>query len=98
MFAVINRLKSPPDYGVHLERAFRHAGNMQDIPGFVGYQFMRNTRELKPGDILEYVALTYWDSREAYVAWTKTEAFSRAHQRTENSPVTAAVDTYDVLE
>ncbi|MDB5076661.1 MAG: antibiotic biosynthesis monooxygenase [Chloroflexi bacterium] len=97
MYIVMNRIKSPPEFSEHLERAFRHAGSMQDVPGFVSFQFMRNTREADQGGAVEYVALTQWNSRDAFEAWKKSEAFSRAHEGAENSPVTSELDTYEVL-
>lgn len=96
MFAAINRLRCPASYAEHLERAFRHAGNLQGVPGFVGIQFLKNTRE---GEPLEYLALTTWESRRAYETWTKSESFSRAHRAaTGESPVTATLDTYEAVE
>ena len=93
MFTVINRLQCPASYAEHLERAFTHAGTMQEVKGFVDFHFLKNSRESEP---LEYIALTNWQSREAYEAWTKSESFQRSHPGGD-SPVTATLDTYHVL-
>ena len=96
MFAAINRIHCPAAAAEHLERAFQHAGNLENVPGFVAFQFLKNTRE---GEPLEYLALTTWESRAAYEAWRKSEAFSQAHGGAGGEgSVTASLDTYEVLQ
>ncbi len=95
MFAVINRIHSPAAGAEHLERAFRQAGNLEGVPGFVDFHFLKNTRE---GEPLEYLALTNWQNRASYEAWTKSESFQRAHSGGEGtSGLSAVLDTYEVL-
>ena len=96
MFVVMNRLTCPPEYAEHLERAFRQAGNMQGVPGFLLFQFLKNTQQ---EGALTYIALTQWEDRAAYEAWTKSESFARAHSGAGggSSPVTARLETYEVL-
>ncbi|HWE63303.1 MAG TPA: antibiotic biosynthesis monooxygenase [Chloroflexota bacterium] len=96
MFMVINRLSCAPEYAEHLERAFKHAGNMQGVPGFILFQFLKNTAE---DGARIYIALTQWESQTAYEAWTRSESFQRAHSGTgsSQSPVTATLETYEVL-
>jgi heme oxygenase (staphylobilin-producing) len=98
MFVVMNRLRSRRDHAAHLERAFRHAGNLQGVPGFIGFQFLREVRNAEQDGAVEYVAMTQWQDRAAYEAWIKSEAFTRAHQGTENSPISASLDIYEVLD
>lgn len=98
MFVVMNRLSCPPEYAEHLERAFRHAGNMQNVPGFTLFQFLKNTREAPTDGRLEYIALTQWEGRAAYEAWTKSESFRAAHAGGSGaSPVTATLESYETL-
>jgi heme-degrading monooxygenase HmoA len=95
MFVAINRLRCPASYAEHLERAFRHAGNLQGVQGFVSFRFLRNTRE---GEPLEYLAETTWESRAAYEAWTRSESFARAHRAGDgDSPLSASLETYEDL-
>ena len=95
MFAVINRIHSPAAGAEHLERAFRQAGNLEGVPGFVDFHFLKNTRE---GEPLEFLALTTWRDRAAYEVWTKSESFQRAHSRDAGSSgLSAELDTYEVL-
>jgi heme-degrading monooxygenase HmoA len=95
MFIAMNRLICPPEYAEHLERAFRHAGNMQGVPGFLLFQFLKKTDE---HGVLTYIALTQWEERSAYEAWTRSESFQRAHAGAGGqSPVSATLETYEVL-
>lgn len=95
MFIAMNRLTCPPEYAEHLERAFRHAGTMQGVPGFLLFQFLKNTNE---DGAPRYIALTQWEHRAAYDAWTRSESFQRAHGSTSGqSPVSATLETYEVL-
>lgn len=96
MMVVMNRLKCPSGYAEHLERAFKHAGNLEGVPGFRNFSFLRNVRD---GNEAEYVAITTWDSSDAYQAWRKSESFARAHsEASSNSPITSTLELYDVLE
>ena len=98
MFMVMNRLSCPPEYREHLERAFSHAGNLQGVPGFVLFHFLKNTAEMPEGGRLEYLALTQWESRAAYEAWVKSESFRAAHTDHGGAgPVTSALETYEAL-
>jgi heme-degrading monooxygenase HmoA len=96
MFIAMNRLSCPPKYAEHLERAFKHAGNMQGVPGFLLFQFLK---QVDQEDALTYIALTQWDDRAAYEAWTRSESFQRAHIGAGGgqSPVQATLELYDVL-
>ena len=96
MMVVINRLKCPSGYTEHMERAFKQAGNLAGVPGFHSFSFLRNRRD---GDEVEYVALTTWESPEAYQAWLKSESFARAHGEVPAmGPITSSLELYDVLE
>ncbi|MGH2411256.1 MAG: antibiotic biosynthesis monooxygenase family protein [Chloroflexota bacterium] len=96
MFVAINRITAPAGAAEHLERAFAHAGNLQGIPGFAGFQFLRSTRA---GDPLEYLAITHWETRAAFDAWTKSESFRQAHQGAGGSGMPAArLETYETVD
>lgn len=97
MFIAMNRLQCAAEYGEHLERAFKHAGNMDGVPGCTRFQFMKQAKD--DGTVL-YVALTEWESRAAYEAWLKSDSFGRAHGGPAgkgDSPVTSSTETFDVL-
>jgi heme-degrading monooxygenase HmoA len=98
MYVVMKRLQSTMSYAVHLERAYRYAGTLKDIPGFVGFQFLRDDRVTADSTTVRYVALTQWESREAYAEWSKGESFGDPAGDTADSPVTVEIECYEVLE
>lgn len=95
MFVAMNRISCPKDYSAHLEQAFAHAGNMQGVPGFLLFQFLRNSSE---GERMEYLALTQWESQAAYEGWARSESFQRAHMGAGESPVTSVLETYTLVQ
>jgi heme-degrading monooxygenase HmoA len=97
LFISMNRLQCPETYAEHLERAFKHAGNLESVPGFVLFQFLKQAND--DGTLL-YVALTQWESREAFEAWLKSESFKSAHSgpgASGASPVTSTTEAFEVL-
>ncbi|MAG35199.1 MAG: antibiotic biosynthesis monooxygenase [Dehalococcoidia bacterium] len=92
MIVVINRLHVAADYSSHLEQAFGNARRMDNVPGCLGFEFLRN----EAGG--EYLVVTRWSDREAYEAWRASDSFQQAHSRTDpDSPVKAELGLYDVL-
>jgi len=95
MFVAMNRISCPKDYAMHLEQAFAHAGSMQGVPGFLVFQFLKNSSE---GERVEYLALTQWESQAAYEGWTRSESFQRTHPGAGDSPVSAVLETYTLVQ
>ena len=96
MYVVMNRLACPISYAEHLERAFRHAGNMQGVPGFASFKFLRQDAD-DPAQ-RHYAAVTEWENKKGYEAWRKSESFERVHSGSESSPVVSSLECFDVLE
>ena len=46
-----------------------------EVPGFLRFALLRGD---EPGD---YVSHSTWESRSAFEAWTRSEAFRKAHQQ-----------------
>lgn len=85
MFVVMNRIQVNPEYAGAFEDRFRQrAGEVDRMPGF-----LRNIvlRPVAPDD--PYVVMTLWASREAFEAWTQSEAFRRGHARSGTLPAEA---------
>lgn len=97
MYVVMNRLQSTQSYASHLEQAFRSAGLMEGVPGFIRFQFLRRTQTSTEADTAEYVALTEWEHRQAYEAWRSSESFGHAHESVHSGPLSAVVECYEVL-
>jgi heme-degrading monooxygenase HmoA len=82
MFVVMNRISVNPAFAGAFEERFRHrAGEVDKMPGF-----MRNLvlRPVAPDD--PYIVLTLWESRQAFEAWTQSEAFRKGHARSGTLP------------
>lgn len=80
MFIAINRLKVQPGTGGQLEERFAQPGGLEETDGFVRFQLLRRSwRPHGEADHEEYLAMTEWRSKDDFLAWTKSEAFKRAH-------------------
>ena len=58
-----------------MERFRSRAGLVDGEPGFVRNMVLRPLK----GDY--HVVMTFWESLEAFQAWTRSEAFRKAHER-----------------
>ncbi len=77
MITVANRIPVNPDFHEAFEARFRErAGLVDGMPGFVSHQVLRPTKSGDP-----YVVLTFWEDREAFEAWTASDAFRQGHAR-----------------
>ena len=78
MITVANRMYVSPKYREQFEQRFRQrAGLVDGMPGFLANHVLRPTKEGEP-----YVVLTFWDSREAFEAWTRALAAQAVRQVT----------------
>lgn len=82
LYVVMNRIPVQPQYAEAFEARFRdRAGEVDRMPGFIRTLVLRPEAEDDP-----YVVLTFWESREAFEAWTKSEAFTRGHAQSGRLP------------
>jgi heme-degrading monooxygenase HmoA len=77
MFIAMNRFQVIPGE----ERAFEHVWlsrdtHLDDVPGFVEFHLLKGPAE---GDHTLYSSHTIWRSREDFEAWTRSDAFRKAH-------------------
>ncbi len=78
MIVVMNRIPVREEYRDVFENRFRNRTREVDrFPGFIRNLVLRPATEENP----YYIVMTFWESREAFEAWTRSEAFERAHQR-----------------
>lgn len=74
MFIAMNRFQILPGQGSAFEEAWRTRESLlATVPGFVRFALLRGDAE---GD---YISHSTWDSRAAFDAWTKSDAFRRGH-------------------
>lgn len=66
-----------PEYAAQFEERFQNRARQVDgMPGFISNLVLKPTSEGDP-----YVVLTFWESREAFTAWTSSPAFQQGHAR-----------------
>lgn len=83
MFVVMNRIPVNKEFQEDFEARFRERQGLVDqSPGFVRNMVLRPSEESS-----EYhIVMTLWESREAFLDWTRSEAFARAHEKARETP------------
>jgi len=77
MFIAMNRFKVVPDAGEDFERVWTTRDSyLDDVPGFIAFHLLRGPER---EDHVLYSSHTIWRSRADFEAWTRSEAFRRAH-------------------
>lgn len=77
MFIAMNRFKVLPDATAAFEEVWTSRdSHLHTVPGFVEFHMLRGP--VKEDHVL-YSSHTIWRSRADFEAWTKSEAFRRAH-------------------
>lgn len=75
MFVAMNNFKVVEGKGGEFEEIWKTRETYLDgVPGFVAFALLR-------GDDGDYVSHSTWESREAFVAWTQSEAFVKGHRQ-----------------
>jgi len=77
MYIAMNRFQIAPGH----EEAFEQVWQTRDtflagVPGFIEFHLLRGP---SADDHTLYASHSTWASREAFEAWTKSEAFRKAH-------------------
>ncbi len=74
LFIAMNHFRVAPDRGADFEKVWRERDSHLDgVPGFVRFALLRGD---EPGS---YISQSTWESRQAFEAWTGSEAFRKAH-------------------
>jgi heme-degrading monooxygenase HmoA len=78
MFIAMNRFRIRPGYEEEFERIWRERdSHLQQVEGFVEFHLLRGPQA---EDHTLYSSHAVWTSREAFEAWTHSEAFRAAHR------------------
>jgi len=73
-FIAMNHFQVNPERAAEFEAHWRSRRSyLEEVPGFRGFALLRCD---EPG---LYVSHSTWESREAFEAWTRSEAFRKAH-------------------
>ena len=74
LFVAMNHFQVDPARGAEFETLWKQRETyLAEVPGFVRFALLRGD---EPG---QYASHTIWESRAAFEAWTRSEAFRRTH-------------------
>lgn len=77
MFIAMNRFQIVPGEEDAFETVWKTRDtHLRDVPGFVEFHLLRGPSQ---EDHTLYASHTIWESRADFEAWTKSEAFRKAH-------------------
>ena len=78
MYIAMNRFSVTEGREEEFKRTWRERDSyLDDVPGFKQFALLRG--EARDGVTL-FVSHSEWESHDAFVAWTKSEAFRLAHR------------------
>jgi len=76
MFVAMNNFKVADGKGEEFEQIWKgRDSHLKDVPGILHFALLRGDAEG------QYVSHSTWESREAFVAWTQSEAFVAGHRQ-----------------
>lgn len=79
MFIAMNRFRIAPEHEADFEALWRDRESyLAGVAGFRGFHLLRGPAG---DDSVLYASHSLWESREAFEAWTNSEAFRKAHAR-----------------
>lgn len=74
MFVAMNRFEIADGREDEFERSWRERDSyLAGVPGFQHFALLKGDA---PG---EYISHSTWESRDAFVAWTQSDVFRKAH-------------------
>ena len=77
MYIAMNRFRVNAGHEEGFEEGWRKRDSyLHEVSGFRSFQLLRG--ETKEGTTL-FVSHSTWESRDAFTAWTRSEAFRKAH-------------------
>jgi heme-degrading monooxygenase HmoA len=79
MYIAMNNFRVKPDKTADFEQAWRERQSfLSEVPGFVEFHLLRGPVD---GDAQLYASHTVWKDEAAFIAWTQSEAFHKAHSQ-----------------
>jgi heme-degrading monooxygenase HmoA len=80
MYFAMNRFKIAVGHEEAFENVWKgRDSSLAEVPGFKEFRLLRGETVADEGHTL-FVSSSLWESRDAFVAWTKSENFRAAHQ------------------
>jgi heme-degrading monooxygenase HmoA len=75
MFVAMNNFKIAAGQEDAFEKVWRERESyLKGVPGFVQFALLR-------GDNGEFISHSTWESRDAFLAWTQSDAFVKGHRQ-----------------
>ncbi len=76
MFIAMTNFKVAPGKEADFEERWRgRESYLEQVPGFVEFALLKGDEQG------EYVSHSVWENRDAFVAWTQSEAFAAGHRQ-----------------
>jgi heme-degrading monooxygenase HmoA len=99
MFIAMNRFRIARAHEEDFERIWRERETFLDaVPGFREFHLLKGPAD-EEGRL--YTSHSTWESREAFTAWTESDAFRAAHRQTSAPKGTylghPELETFDVI-
>ena len=77
MYIAMNRFKIAPGHEEDFERIWRERDSyLTEVPGFQSFALLKGP---VADDHVLYASHTIWESKQAFVDWTESEHFRKAH-------------------
>ena len=77
MFIAMNRFRIALGREAEFEKIWRERdSHLDDVPGFRDFKLLKGPAD---EEATLYASHTVWDRREDFEAWTRSEAFRKAH-------------------
>lgn len=84
MFLAMNRFRiAPGKEEAFVEHWRRRNSYLDEVPGFVSFNLLRGP---STGEFTLFASHSVWESEAAFHAWTRSEAFRKAHATAGDSP------------
>lgn len=79
MFIAMNRFKVKKGAEADFEQVWlSRETHLEDVPGFLEFQLLKGPER---DDYVLYASHSLWRSQEDFEAWTRSDAFRKAHAR-----------------
>lgn len=79
MFIAMNRFKVKKGAEADFEQVWlSRETHLEDVPGFLKFQLLKGPER---DDYVLYASHSLWRSQEDFEAWTRSDAFRKAHAR-----------------
>jgi len=77
MYIAMNRFRIAPGHETAFEDAWKNRETyLDEVPGFRSFNLLRGATD---DSSTLFASHTVWENHEAFDAWTKSEAFRKAH-------------------